>query len=60
MLSQQALIRRFKKPSPMREVSLVVKRDFVKERLVQILKEEILNSIPEKIKKNKETYIVPL
>jgi LysR family transcriptional regulator, hydrogen peroxide-inducible genes activator len=57
---QQTLIRRFRKPSPMREVSIVVRRDFVKERLVRILKEEILNCIPEKVKKNKETYIVPL
>ena len=57
---QQGLIRRFRKPSPMREVSMVVSRDFVKERLVKILKEEIMNSIPDKIKKNKESYIVPL
>jgi LysR family transcriptional regulator, hydrogen peroxide-inducible genes activator len=57
---QQALIRQFRKPSPMREVSLIVSRDFVKERLVRILKEEIMNSIPDKIRKNKETYIVPL
>jgi LysR family hydrogen peroxide-inducible transcriptional activator len=57
---QQGLIRRFRKPSPMREVSMVVCRDFVKERLVQILKEEVLNCIPDKIKKNKEAYIVPL
>jgi LysR family transcriptional regulator, hydrogen peroxide-inducible genes activator len=57
---QQGLIRRFRKPSPMREVSLVVRRDFVKERLVRILQEEIMSSIPEKIKKNKEAYIVPL
>jgi len=57
---QQGLIRRFRKPSPMREVSMVVKRDFVKERLVKILKDEILICTPDKIKKNKETYIVPL
>jgi LysR family transcriptional regulator, hydrogen peroxide-inducible genes activator len=57
---QLALIRRFRKPSPMREVSMVLRRDFVKERLVKILKDEILNSIPEKIKNNKEAYIVPL
>jgi LysR family hydrogen peroxide-inducible transcriptional activator len=44
----------------MREVSIVVRRDFVKERLVRTLKEEIMNSIPDKIKKNKEAYIVPL
>ena len=57
---QQSLIRRFRKPTPMREVSMVVRRDFVKERLVKILKEEILSSIPDKIRKNKESYIVPL
>jgi len=57
---QQGLIRRFRKPSPMREVSMVVRRDFVKERLVKILKDEILICTPDKIKKNKETYIVPL
>src|SRR5450432_2939846 len=57
---QQGQLRRFRRPSPMREVSLVVRRDFVKERLVKALKEEILNSMPDKIKKNKEAYIVPL
>lgn len=57
---QQGLIRHFKAPIPTREVSMVVTRDFVKERLVKILKQEILNCIPEKIKKNKQSYIVPL
>jgi LysR family hydrogen peroxide-inducible transcriptional activator len=57
---QLSAIRRFRKPCPMREVSIVVKRDFVKERLVRILKEEVMNCIPDKIKKNKEAYIVPL
>ena len=57
---QQGLIRHFRKPLPMREVSMVVRRDFVKERLVKILKEEILACTPDKIKKNKEAYIVPL
>jgi LysR family hydrogen peroxide-inducible transcriptional activator len=57
---QQGLIRHFRKPAPVREVSLVVQRDFVKERLVHILKEEILNCIPDKIKRNKDTHVVPL
>jgi LysR family hydrogen peroxide-inducible transcriptional activator len=57
---QQGLIRHFRKPAPMREVSLVVQRDFVKERLVRILKEEILGCIPAKIKRNKDTHVVPL
>jgi LysR family transcriptional regulator, hydrogen peroxide-inducible genes activator len=57
---QLELIRRFRKPSPMREVSMVLRRDFVKERLVKILKDEILSSIPDKVRKNKEAYVVPL
>jgi len=44
----------------MREVSLVVTRDFVKERLVNILENEILACIPDKIKRNKDTHVVPL
>ncbi|MFI5193882.1 MAG: LysR substrate-binding domain-containing protein [Chitinophagales bacterium] len=57
---QQGLIRHFRKPAPMREVSLAVTRDFVKERLVRILKEEIMTCIPDKIKRNKDTHVVPL
>ena len=57
---QMQLIRHFKKPAPMREVSIVVHRDFVKKRLIEALKEEITAAIPEKIKLNKNQYIVPL
>jgi LysR family hydrogen peroxide-inducible transcriptional activator len=55
--SQLQLLRQFKHPSPMREVSLVVHRDFVKKKLIEIFKKEIIGSIPEKIKKNKGEVI---
>ena len=55
--SQLQLLREFKKPSPMREVSIVVHRDFVKKKLVEIFEKEIIASIPEKIKKNKGEVI---
>jgi LysR family hydrogen peroxide-inducible transcriptional activator len=55
---QLELIRHFKKPTPMREVSLVVHRDFIKKRLIDALKKEINESIPEKIRKNKALSIV--
>ncbi len=55
--SQLQLLREFKKPSPMREVSIVVHRDFVKKKLVEIFEKEIIASIPEKIKKNKGEII---
>lgn len=54
---QLQLLREFKKPAPMREVSIVVHRDFVKKRLVEIFKHEILASIPDNIKKNKGEVI---
>ncbi|MBS1661812.1 MAG: LysR family transcriptional regulator [Bacteroidetes bacterium] len=57
---QQQLIRHFKRPAPMREVSLVVHRDFVKQRLVQALHQEILLSVPEKLRQNKNQNIVPI
>ncbi|MCC7380098.1 MAG: LysR family transcriptional regulator [Chitinophagaceae bacterium] len=57
---QAELIRHFKKPTPMREVSLVVHRDFVKKRLIDALKKEINASIPEKIRANKSAVVVPL
>ena len=57
---QMQLIRHFKYPAPMREVSVVVHRDFVKQRLVQVLKQEIISAVPEKMKKNKNKNVVPL
>jgi LysR family hydrogen peroxide-inducible transcriptional activator len=59
-MKQMQLIRHFKKPVPMREVSLVVHRDYVKRRLINVLQEEILLTIPEKIKKNKTNNIIPI
>jgi len=57
---QLQLIRQFKKPAPMREVSIVVHRDFVKKRLIEALKEEIIAAVPEKIKRNKDEYVVKI
>ena len=57
---QTQLIRHFRKPVPMREVSLVVHRNFVKDKLIEVLKEEILQKVPEKIRKNKSQYTVPV
>ncbi len=57
---QLQLIRHFRQPAPMREVSLVVHRDFIKQRLLQVLKQEIVLALPDKIKKNKNQNVVPL
>ena len=53
-------VRHFKRPAPMREVSIVVHRDFVKKRLIDIFKEELLAAIPAKIKSNKSVNVVPV
>jgi len=60
MQKQKQLIRVFKPPAPVREVSIITHRDFVKKRLVDILKKTILASLPEKILKNKKTGVVPI
>lgn len=57
---QLGQIRYFKRPAPMREVSIVVHRDFVKKRLVDILKEEIIHSLPSKMAANKNKYVIPV
>lgn len=57
---QMQLVRNFKRPAPMREVSLVVHRDFAKQRLVQALREEIIKSVPEKIRQNKNLHVVSI
>ncbi|HLG39383.1 MAG TPA: hydrogen peroxide-inducible genes activator [Chitinophagaceae bacterium] len=57
---QQQQLRLFKRPAPMREVSLVVHRDFVKKRLIEILKKEIIAAVPEKIKKNRNSNVLPV
>ena len=59
-LKQQKSIRHFKHPAPVREISLITHRDFVKRRLVEALKQSILESIPEKIMKNSKGMVVPI
>ncbi|ULQ56560.1 LysR substrate-binding domain-containing protein [Flavihumibacter rivuli] len=58
--SQQKLIRHFRSPSPMREVSLVTTKTFVKQKLLQTIREEILASLPDKLRKNKPRNIIPV
>ncbi len=57
---QKKLVRQFKKPVPMREVSIVIHRDFLKRRMIDALKKEIVAALPEKLIKNKAQYVVPI
>jgi Transcriptional regulator len=59
-LRQKDHIRYFKQPVPVREVSIAVHRTFVKRRLIDILKKEIIAAVPEKMFKNRKSVIVPV
>lgn len=47
----------FKRPTPFREVSLVMKRDFLKRRLIESLQKEIINNLPESLKNRDENEL---
>jgi LysR family hydrogen peroxide-inducible transcriptional activator len=47
---QLDMVRYFRTPEPVREISLVTHRHFVKEGIIEALKKEVLQQIPEKMK----------
>jgi LysR family transcriptional regulator, hydrogen peroxide-inducible genes activator len=57
---QLQLVRFFKSPAPVREISLVTHRAFVKKRLIQVLKDEIMGNLPEALLKNKPKQVIEL
>lgn len=57
---QQRLLRHFEAPAPVREVSIVTHRNYVKRRLVQALKKSLQESVPEKIMKNVGQKVIPV
>jgi len=57
---QQQQLRYFKQPSPVREVSLITHRHFVKRKLVELFRQAIISCVPEKIKKNKKIKVIPV
>ncbi len=59
-VKQMKMVRHFKAPAPVREVSLVTHRNYVKKKLVDVLKQEITASLPKKILLNKNSNIVKI
>ena len=57
---QQSHLRYFKSPAPVREVSIITHRDFVKRKLIEVLKKEILAAVPDKLRKNKKVAVIPV
>jgi len=59
-LSQKQLskVRYFKSPEPVREISMVTHKNFIKRRMLNALKEEILHVIPKSMKQKKKKDII--
>lgn len=57
---QLKLVRYFKSPAPVREISLVTHRAFVKQRLVGVLKAAIIDNLPDSLLKNKSKQVVSI
>ncbi|MHA6246975.1 LysR substrate-binding domain-containing protein [Pontibacter sp. CAU 1760] len=57
---KQQLVHLFEEPQPMREVSLAVHRSFLKKKLVEALRREIVQAIPPSIRDRKKEHIVSL
>jgi LysR family transcriptional regulator, hydrogen peroxide-inducible genes activator len=58
--SQLSQIHYFKPPAPVREISLVTYHHFIKTRLIEALREEILKTIPEKMKYAKKRQVAEI
>jgi len=53
-------VRYFKSPEPAREVSVVIQRNFLKRRLIEALKNEILEFLPKRMKSKKKKDLVDI
>lgn len=57
---QKKRIRYFKEPTPVREISIVTHREYVKEKLIEALKEVILEVIPDELKSSKKINVLDI
>jgi LysR family hydrogen peroxide-inducible transcriptional activator len=51
-------VRYFKSPEPSREISIVTHANYIKKRTIDALEEEILNSVPKRMKSKKKKEII--
>ena len=54
------LVKRLKDPAPAREVSLVTHRDHIKTKLIQTLKDEILEMVPKQMRQLRNKKVVEI
>jgi len=55
---QLSKVRSFKSPEPVREISLVTHKNYIKKRMLNALKEEIMAVVPKSMKQKKKKDIV--
>lgn len=55
---QLTKVRYFKSPEPVREISLVTHKNFIKKRMLNALREEILATIPKHMKQRKKKDVI--
>ena len=53
-------VRYFKSPEPAREVSIVIQRNFLKRRMIEALKNEILDFLPKRMKTKKKKEVMDI
>ncbi|HVW96330.1 MAG TPA: LysR substrate-binding domain-containing protein [Mucilaginibacter sp.] len=53
-------VRYFKSPEPAREVSIVIQRNFLKRRMIEALKNEILEFLPKRMKSKKKKEVIDI
>lgn len=53
-------LREFKAPVPVREISLVTYRHSMKEKLQHLLKEQVLASVPSRLKRTRNARLMPI
>ncbi|HEY8784831.1 MAG TPA: LysR substrate-binding domain-containing protein [Mucilaginibacter sp.] len=53
-------VRYFKSPEPAREVSIVIQRNFLKRRMIEALKNEILEFLPKRMKNKKKKELMEI
>lgn len=58
--AQKKRLRYFKPPTPVREISIATHRQYVKDKLIEVLKEAILAEIPGEMKQNKKIHVLEI
>ncbi|RKD17009.1 transcriptional regulator [Pelobium manganitolerans] len=59
-VKQMDRVRYFKSPEPSREISIVTHKNFIKKRMIDALEQEVLQSIPKRMKSTKKKEVIDI